>query len=212
MASSKNDLGCCRQTFTRTALEDRLQAEDGGLVETAAESRPRWLGRGCGERPGRRGTLRRYEQFQVFQTRSASQQVVGDVQHMVGLVVGQMDFQQVEGDGRSPDRARAFGPAGAWLQFRRGGRSRAVSDFVMDVRGSHDGPVTPSVIVLVQALYDPPLASFDLFSYLGVHSKTSVLRNGDVVVILNTSENAEGFRDFYPPTQADIEGFRLAKG
>jgi hypothetical protein len=32
----------------------------------------------------------------VFQTGSSGQQVVGDVQHVVGLVVGEMDLQQVK--------------------------------------------------------------------------------------------------------------------
>ena len=55
-----------------------------------------------------------------------------------------------------------------------GGGPRAIGDFIVDVRGGHDRPVATPVVVLVQPSGDPPLASFDLFSYLGIHSKTSV--------------------------------------
>ncbi len=116
------------------------------------------------------------QQFQMLQTRSAGQQVVGDVQHVVGVVVGQMDLQQAEVlvdrlvEPELPHQ-QVHGPDAAV-----GGGPRAVGNLVMDVRGGHHGPVASPVVVLVQSSRDPPLASFDLFSYLGVHSKTSVLR------------------------------------
>src|SRR5208283_6020736 len=54
------------------------------------------------------------------------------------------------------------------------GRPGAIGNFVMDVRGRHDGLVTATIVVLVQSAGDLPLALFNLFSYLGTHSKTSV--------------------------------------
>src|SRR5208283_5789218 len=53
-----------------------------------------------------------------------------------------------------------------------GRRPRAFGDFIVDVGGCHHRPVTPPVVILVQPLGDSPLASLNLFSYLGVHSKT----------------------------------------
>ena len=117
----------------------------------------------------------------MFQAPASGQQVVGDVEHVVAVVVGQVDLQQaemtVDGLGQSefadhqmhrPDAARGRGP-------------HAAGNFVMDIGGRHDGLVAAAVVVLVQAASDLPLASFDLMAYLGIHSKTSV-RWGEVVL------------------------------
>ena len=151
-----------------------------GRVEAAAEvARRGRVGNAAGPQ-GVEVRLVAAQQFQVLQARSAGQQVVGDVQHVVGLVVGQMDLQQAE---VAVDRLveaqlshqQVDGPDAAV-----GGGPRAIGDFVMDVRGGHHRPVASAVVVLVQPPGDPPLASFDLFSYLGIHSKTSVLRDMDL--------------------------------
>ena len=54
------------------------------------------------------------QQFQVLQTRSSGQQVVGDVEHVIGVVVGQMDLQQPEALVDRLDRVRACGPS-RWM-------------------------------------------------------------------------------------------------
>ena len=88
--------GCCRQTFSRVSLKISCKQIDVRPCEAAAEVARRG---GIGNAPGAQGIeigLVVAEQFQMFQARAAGQQVVGDVQHVVGLVVGQMDLQQAE--------------------------------------------------------------------------------------------------------------------
>jgi hypothetical protein len=92
-----------------------------------------------------------------------------------------------------------------------GGRPRAIGDFVVDVRGGHHGPVAASVVVLIQPPCDPPLASFELFSYLGIHSKTSVVRgNGLRLHPLNPGKRRE-FSSFLFTNPSEPFGVRLAK-
>ena len=70
----------------------------------------------------------------------------------------------------------------------------------------------PRLSSLVQPPGDPPLASFDLLSYLGIHSKTSVpWVKGLLLIPLNTPENAEGFRVFSSNDPSEPFGVRLAK-
>ena len=174
IASWKNDFGCCCQNLSPRGVEDLLQAEDVARVETTAEVARRG---GVGDAPGSQGIqvgLVATQQLQVLQTRPPGQQVVGDVEHVVGLVVGQMELQQAEAlvDGlvepelayQEVDRSDAAMSRGAG----------AIAELVMDVGGGHDRPVAPPVVVLVQPSHDPLLASFDLMAYLGIHSKTSV--------------------------------------
>ena len=78
---------------------------------------------------------------------ASGQQVVGDVEHVVAVVVGQVDLQQAEVavDGLVKSELadqQVHGPDAA------GGRGpRAIGDFVMDVRGGHDGLVATAVVL-----------------------------------------------------------------
>ena len=56
------------------------------------------------------------------------------------------------------------------------------------------GPVTAKDLVAVESPGDALLASFDLFSYLGIHSKTSVFRGRGICRHFQYVQNAEGFR------------------
>ena len=48
-------------------------------------------------------------QFDVFQPRAVAQRVVGQVQHVIRLVIGQMDFQQVHAAVDGLDQAALAG-------------------------------------------------------------------------------------------------------
>ena len=169
----KKRFGLLPPDYAADAVEDRLRAEDGDLVEAAAEVAGRGrVGDAAGAEDIQVGDVRA-EQFQVFQTPAPGQQVVGNVEHMVAVVVGEVEFQQAEmavdrlGESELADQ-QVHGPDAA------GGHGPPIGDFIMDVRRRHDGPVTATVNILVQAAGYLPLALCDLFAYLGIHSKTSV--------------------------------------
>jgi hypothetical protein len=80
----------------------------------------------------------------------------------------------------------------------------------MDVRGGHHRLLAPSIVCFVQPLGDPPLASFDLFSYLGVHSKTlRASGKGLFNYPLNTRKR-RGFSHFSRADAHKPIGLRLA--
>ena len=74
-------------------------------------------------------------------------------------------------------------------------------------------PMTPSrCVILVQSAGDLPLALFNLFSYLGTHSKASV-RWVNVILFTHhlTPQIAEGFRAFLSRDSNKLRRVRLAK-
>ena len=92
----KNEAGWRRQTFSRARLIASWRAMIEALVEAAAEVagggrvRERWRPEAVEEhRVGAAG-------LDVLQASAAAQRVVGDVQHMVGLVVGPVDLEQLD--------------------------------------------------------------------------------------------------------------------
>ena len=95
MASAKIALGCCRQTFNRVALNIAASGR-WRPRRSGGRSRPPWSDRDRGGAQGIEVGFITPQQFQVFQAGSAGQQVVGDVEHVVGIVVGQMNLQQAE--------------------------------------------------------------------------------------------------------------------
>ena len=119
IASSKNDFGCCRHTFTRVALKICLQRK-WQPRRSGGRSRPPWSDRESAAPEGVQIRLVVAQQFDVLQTRAAGQQVVGDVQDVVAVVVRQMDLQQAKTRVDRLDRVRAFAPTGGSPRSRRG--------------------------------------------------------------------------------------------
>ena len=175
-------------------VEDLLQAIDVACGEAAAEV-------AGGGRIGQASRAQGVEigfvaahQFQMLQARAACQEVVGDREHVVRLVIGQVNLQQLQLPvdclvepnllHEKMHRADASGDR----------RSRALGKLVVDVRGGHHRPVAAAVVVLVEPPHDPPLASLDLFSYPGVHSKT--LRASDQGICHVTPLDARAHREF----------------
>src|SRR5271166_5032340 len=108
----------------------------------------------------------------MFQARAASQHIVRDVEHVVRLVVRQVELEQphapvdrvVQTDRfdesmDQPDSAGRNGP-------------RALGQFVVNVAGGQRRAVAALIVMLVQPLLDPPLVSRQTLSYRSVHSKT----------------------------------------
>ena len=130
IASSKNAAGCCAQTRSRVSLMASIRSHDVGLGEAAAEVAG---GGGVGDAFGAQGVeidLVVAPQFEVLEPLAAGQEVEGDVQDVVGFVVGQVPLEEVEVARRCRGSGRASGPAGAWRRCRRRrgpGRGRPIS-------------------------------------------------------------------------------------
>ncbi len=158
--------------FDARLVEHFLQEVDVGRGEPPAEV----AGRG---RIGNPPRAERIEvnlvgaaQFEMFEARPAGQQVVGDVQHVIRLVVRQVELQQVQAvvDRRGQSQLLHHQMQRSEAAGRDG--PRAVGDLIVDVRGRQHRPFGAGVVVLVQTKFDAALAVCELLSYLSVHSKT----------------------------------------
>ena len=96
VARSKNSAGCLAQTFSRASLMASIKRADVRFGEAAAEvARRGRVGNPLGAQ-GVEEDLVVAAQLDVLQPDAVAQRVVGQVQHVVRLVVGQMDLQQVQ--------------------------------------------------------------------------------------------------------------------
>ena len=96
VASSKNEAGCRAQTRVPDLVADVDQRVHVGGPKTAAEI----AGRGrIGNAAGTEGIEIDFilaAQFQILQTGAIAQGVIGQVEHVIRLVIGQMNFEQVQ--------------------------------------------------------------------------------------------------------------------
>src|SRR6266436_3615938 len=137
-------------------------------------------------------------QFQVLQTSSSAQAVIGNVQYVVGFVVRHMNLEQAQllvDSRRQPELLRQLiDQADPAVR----GSDRPLRHFVMDVGGSEHGLLQIiGKVASVEPSQDSPLACPTATRHNSVHSKSSVRV---VLRFSNTNEtpqNAERFRVFY---------------
>ncbi len=98
------------------------------------------------------------EQFQVLQTRAAAQRQIGQRQHMVRFMIGQVDFQQfqalVDGFGEAEPAGESVDQADA----ATGKATCASRDVVVEVAGGHHGLGAATQVFRVQTALNPALA------------------------------------------------------
>ena len=96
VASSKNEAGCRAQTRVPDLVADVDQRVHVGGPKTAAEI----AGRGrIGNATGAEGIEIDFilpARFQILQTGAIAQGVISQVEHMIRLVIGQMNLEQVQ--------------------------------------------------------------------------------------------------------------------
>ena len=119
IASSKNSAGCWAQTRSRDSIDGVHQGEDVGLGEAAAEVAG---GGRVGDALGPEGIevdLVVAAQLEVLEAAAAGEEVEGDVQDVVGFVIGEVALEQVEVAVDVLDEFDASEPAGRWRRCRR---------------------------------------------------------------------------------------------
>jgi hypothetical protein len=112
-------------------------------------------------------------QFQVLQAPPIAQRVIGDVQDVVGLMVRQVELEQVQpliNRRRQTERPRQL------MHKRDAAVSRAdgsLRHLILDIGGPEHGlPKIIREVEFVQALQDSPLASTTATRHNSVHSKS----------------------------------------
>jgi hypothetical protein len=140
-------------------------------------------------------------QFQILQASAVAQRVVGQVEHVIGFVVGQMDLEQVQlfvdgiGEANAP-RQKMDGADAAVSQA-----ARAVSDLVLDVAGSEHRLVQVAELLFIESAFNSALAVGQLLVYLGIHSKSLSVRfdvGVDTSSDVAESQRISSFFSYFP--------------
>jgi hypothetical protein len=122
--------------------------------------------------------------FDVFQAGAVAQGIVGEVEDVIGLVVRQVDLEQVQA------AVEGLGEAELAHQEVNGTNApvadapAAVADFIRDVAGSEHGLGRAAAVARVEAFLNPPLATGQLVAYRGVHSKSFRDRGDERLALL----------------------------
>ena len=174
IASPKKSAGCWAQTRSRVRLMASIKVEDVGLAGTAGRSRPRWWGRGCAGPEGIEIDLVVAAQFDVFEAAAAGEDVEGDVQDVVGFVIGEMALEQMEVGVDGGDQAGAACQQEHGADAAGGEAVDALAEFVVDVAGGDHGAIAFGFGAIGDAVEDSPLASSQFVQDTGIHSKASV--------------------------------------
>ena len=145
---------------------------DGGLIEAAAEVAG---GGRVGDAAGAQGVEEDFvvaAQFEVLQAGAVAQGVVGEVEDVVGLVVGQVDLEQVQAVVDGVDEAELAGQGVDGADAAVADAAGAVGDLVVDVAGGEHRLAAAAQVGLVEAALDAALAVGQLLAYLSFHSKS----------------------------------------
>src|SRR5262249_19036987 len=131
--------GLLRPDPQSRAIEGVHEVQDVALGEAAAEV-PRRGGVGGAE--GAQGIevdLVVAPQFEVFDARATGQEIEGDVQDVVGFVVGQVSLEDVEAGVDVTDQSSALRHQEHGADAASGEALDAVGQFVVDVAGGDHG-------------------------------------------------------------------------
>jgi hypothetical protein len=193
------------------AIDDVDQGVHVGSVEAAAEI-------ASGRRIGNALGPERVEidfilatQFEVLQTRAIAQRVVGQIKHVIGLVVRQMDFEQMQLLIDCVDETDASSQQMKSADTAMGQTAATVGDLILNVGGSEHRLVQIAQSFLVEPAFHSVLAIGELSVYLGVHSKS--LSDGVDDGVDTSSDAAESQRisSFFRSWLAETRGVRLIK-
>jgi hypothetical protein len=152
-------------------VEDVLKGVDVGLGEASAEVAG---GGGVGNAGGAESVevdLVVAAKFEVLEAGAFAEGVEGEVEDVVGLVVREMDLEEVKARVDGVDKSKAAGEEVEGADAAVGESASAAGDIVEDVGGGEDGLVEVLESSFVEAVEDSLLASLEFPAYLGVHSK-----------------------------------------
>ena len=141
---------------------------------------------------------------------AAGEEVQGDVQDVIGLVVGLMAFEQVQlaidvGDQSDPACQQEHGADAAGAQA-----PDSVAQFVMDVVGGDHGALALGAGTVFDAAKDSPLALAEFVEDISFHSKVSVVWPNEDMRPPPLLPNHRGFSSFL--CQMNLRGLYITLG
>src|SRR5262249_32940817 len=136
------------------------------------------------------------EPLEVLEFGAAGEEIEGDVQDMIGLVVGEMAFEQVQvaidvGDQSGPACQQEHGADAAGAQALD-----PPAQFVMDVVGGDHGALALGAGAVFDPAKDSPLALPEFVEDIGFHSRVSVVWPNADMRLPPLLPNHRGFSSF----------------
>ena len=143
---------------------DVLQGVDGIFVEASAEI-------ACGGGIGNALSAQGIEevdviaaQFDVLDTVAVAQGVIGDIQDMIGFVIGEMNLEQMEALVDAIDEPDFLGEQMKSADAAVADAVNAIANLVVNVGGREDGPMAADRFGFIEPTLDSALASAEAIS------------------------------------------------
>src|SRR5262249_52047536 len=150
--------------------------------------------------------------FQVFQAAAPGQEVVGQVQDVVALVVRQVPLPEGGAPVGVVGQAGLVGQEGGRPDGARGGVAGPGGEVRADLGGGHHRLGAFDAGPILQAAEDATLAAGETAVDTGVHSKTSWGERARLVKYLDCSPEPGGFRAFRPRSSSNYAWLRALTG
>src|SRR4051794_14166863 len=219
-AWSKNGAGCWAQTRLRARLMVSMRSRTSPRRNRGQKS-PAVVGSGTEVAGGGGvGDTRRIqgveislvvaEPLDVLGPGTAGEEIEGDVQDVIGLVVGLMAFEQVQvaidiGDQSGPACQKEHGADAAGAQALD-----PLAQFVMDVVGGDHGAIALGAGSVLDPAQDSPLALAEFVEDIRFHSKVSVVWPSEDMRPPPLLPNRRGFSSFF--RQMDLRDLYITLG
>ena len=213
IASRKKSAGCWDQTRSRAVLMASIKVRTSGSLKPPAEVT---LGGGVGDALGAEGIEIDgivAPQLDMFEAAATGEDIESNVQNMVGFVIGEVAFEEMEIEVDAGDQA------GGPCQHHHGADAAggealdALAEFVVDVGGGDHGAVAFGAGAILDAVEDSPpafpqelanlcrglltaVASWDLLRDDNHHSKPSVAWKNEDPLLPALFQDLRGFSSF----------------
>ena len=151
-------------------------------------------------------------QFDVLQAGAVAQGVVGEVEHVIGFVVGQVDLEQVQALVDGVDQADAPGEQMDGADAAVGDATRFGRHFVMNVAGREPRFEGDRIALLVEPAFDAALAIAEPAAENGLHLKSFCERGDGECRYFLKHRNHRRISGFFRQPTRNVERPSLVQG
>ena len=180
------------------SVEGVHEVKDVRQLEPAAEvSR----GGGIGNSPGAEGVEIDFvvaSPLQMLDLAAAGQDIEGNIQDVIGLVIGKVAFEEMELLIDVPDQSSPASEQQHGADATRPQSLDPLGEFVVNVVGSDHGGLAFGTRTILDASEDSPLALAEFVEDSRIHSKASVFWNIEDVLLPQLFQNPRGFSSYFP--------------
>ena len=150
-------------------------------------------------------------EFEILEGDAAAQRIIGEIEDMIGFVIGQMDLEGMQalvddlGQAETLDHEMDGADAAAVEAMA------ALAEFVVDVACGELRPVAARQYVFVQTPLDPSLAVAPHSLYSWSHSKSLLASGNEKVELLIKHRKTKRISSFIISDQKRVRKLRLVK-